>query len=117
MPSRLRSSANLDPKLIVFVILALTLHRKAVEEQSKPHPEDIAHALYLCREISFRSSSRRHEPQVPPMTKPPPSDPQLLVAAARAVLAIFQEQLDKQQISGPAAAALRLLEAALEPYP
>ncbi len=51
------------------------------------------------------------------MTKPPPSDPQLLVAAARAVLAIFQEQLDKQQISGPAAAALRLLEAALEPYP
>lgn len=49
--------------------------------------------------------------------KSPPSDPQLLVAAARAVLTTFQEALDKQQIPGAGAAALRLLEAALEPYP
>ena len=49
--------------------------------------------------------------------KSPPSDPQLLVAAARAVLATFEESLDKHQIAGSAAAALRLLEAALEPYP
>ncbi len=88
-----------------------------MERQAKPPQEDIAHAFCLCREIPFRSSNRPRRGWPAPMSKPPPSDPQLLVAAARAVLAIFQEQLDRQQISGPAAAALRLLEAALEPYP
>jgi hypothetical protein len=53
----------------------------------------------------------------PRSDKCPPSDPQLLVAAARAVVATFQEALDKQQIPGSASAALRLLEAALDPYP
>jgi hypothetical protein len=48
--------------------------------------------------------------------KSPPSDPQLLVAAARAVVATFQEAMEKKQIPGSASAALRLLEAALEPY-
>ncbi len=51
------------------------------------------------------------------MKPEPPSDPQLLVAAARAVLATFREALDEHQLPGSAAASLRLLEAALEPYP
>jgi hypothetical protein len=40
----------------------------------------------------------------------------LLAAAARAVLAVFREPLEQRTLGGPATAALRLLESALEPY-
>lgn len=40
----------------------------------------------------------------------------LLAAAASAVLATFREQMEQQLLSGPASAALRLLESALVPY-
>ena len=40
----------------------------------------------------------------------------LLAAAARAVLAAFRDQLEGKRLSGQAAATLRVLETALEPY-
>ena len=40
----------------------------------------------------------------------------LLAAASRAVLAALREPLERRELSGPATAALRLLESALEPY-
>lgn len=40
----------------------------------------------------------------------------LLAAAARAVLAAFREPLERQLLTAPATATLRLLETALEPY-
>jgi len=40
----------------------------------------------------------------------------LLAAAGRAVLAAFQEQLERRSLPLQATAALRLLESALEPY-
>ncbi len=40
----------------------------------------------------------------------------LLAAAARAVLAAFRDPLEQRELGGPATAALRLLESALEPY-
>lgn len=40
----------------------------------------------------------------------------LLAAAARAVLAAFREPLERQRLSAPATATLRLLETALESY-
>jgi len=40
----------------------------------------------------------------------------LLAAAARAVLAALRDPLEQRALSGPATAALRLLESALEPY-
>jgi hypothetical protein len=40
----------------------------------------------------------------------------LLAAAARAVLAAFRDQLEEKRLSGQAAATLRVLETALEPY-
>jgi len=41
----------------------------------------------------------------------------LLAATARVVLAAFREPIEESQLSPAADAALRLLEAALEPYP
>jgi hypothetical protein len=40
----------------------------------------------------------------------------LLAAAARAVLAVFREPLERKRLAPPATATLRLLETALEPY-
>ena len=40
----------------------------------------------------------------------------LLAAAARAVLAALRDPLEQRRLTGPAIAALRLLETALEPY-
>jgi hypothetical protein len=40
----------------------------------------------------------------------------LLVAAAQAALAALREPLEQRRLSGPATAALRLLETALDPY-
>lgn len=40
----------------------------------------------------------------------------LLAAAARAVLAVFREPLERKRLPAPATATLRLLETALEPY-
>ena len=40
----------------------------------------------------------------------------LLAAAARAVLAVYRDPLEKRRLSTPATATLRLLETALEPY-
>lgn len=40
----------------------------------------------------------------------------LLVTAARAVLASFRERLDEKRLSSNEAAALRLLDTALDPY-
>lgn len=51
-----------------------------------------------------------------------PDDPMtpreaLLVTAARAVLAALRDPLEQRRLAGPATAALRLLESAVEPYP
>ena len=45
-----------------------------------------------------------------------PAREALLAAAARAVLAALREPLEQRRLTGPAIAALRLLETALEPY-
>jgi hypothetical protein len=41
----------------------------------------------------------------------------LLLTAARAVLAALRDPLEQRKLTGPATAALRLLESAVEPYP
>ena len=47
---------------------------------------------------------------------PSDRDAEVLVAAARAVIAAFQAQLHAQHLPVRAAAALHLLEFALQPY-
>jgi len=49
-------------------------------------------------------------------SQPPTPREALLAAAARAVLAAMRDPLEQRELSGPATAALRLLESALEPY-
>lgn len=51
-----------------------------------------------------------------PANDPPTPREALLAAAGRAVLAAFRHELEDRTLSGPATAALRLLESALEPY-
>lgn len=47
---------------------------------------------------------------------PPSPREALLVAAGQAVLAAFRDSLEQRTLAGPATAALRLLESALDPY-
>jgi hypothetical protein len=74
-----------------------------------PLPQGIANGFVPNRR-------RRSNHPVVDANQPPTPREALLAAAARAVLAAMRDPLEHRELSGPATAALRLLESALEPY-